>query len=95
MEDDIQNAIFLASPLKGLRYDRVPTLVWQKSGPTLKVSSATVSKYVTPKKALKRLENNQNFTIKKVQQEKLGITWKISPNFFLPTLSKAMEYLIA
>ena len=35
-EEEIQNAIFQASPLKGTGHDRIPALVWQKTWPVLK-----------------------------------------------------------
>ena len=35
-EEEIQNAIFQASPLKGAGHDRIPALVWQKTWPILK-----------------------------------------------------------
>lgn len=35
-ENDIQSAIFQASPLKGPGCDRIPALVWQKTWPVLK-----------------------------------------------------------
>ena len=95
-EEKIQNAIFQASPLKGAGHDCIPALVWQKTWPILKdfviplfECSLQQGKLSDTWKLAKILP------LKKPNKGNYMLLGAYCPISLLPTLNKALEYLVA
>ena len=95
-EEEIQNAIFQASPLKRAGHNRIPALVWQKTWPILKdfvvplfQSSLQQGKLLDTWKIAKILP------LKKPNKGNYLLPGAYRSISLLAILSKALEYLVA
>lgn len=95
-EKEVEEAIFQAKPLKAAGHDRIPALVWQKTWPILK-------DFLVPlfRASLQRGELPTSWKITKIlplrkpNKGNYASPGAYRPISLLPTLSKAMEYLVA
>lgn len=95
-EDDIQNAIFQACPLKGPACDRIPALVWQKTWPVLKGYSVPLfQSSLRQEKLPNAWKIAKILPLKKPNKGNYALPGTYRPISLLLTLSKPMEYLIA
>lgn len=95
-EDEIQEAIFAASPFKGAGMDGMPAVVWQKTWPVIKTSvtslfRASVSQGILPE----AWKIAKIIPLRKPQKIDYTNAESFRPISLLSTLSKALESVVA
>lgn len=95
-EEDVRRAIFASAPLKGPGIDRLPALVWQKTWSATKnllvsIFQHSMSKVFVPDK----WKIAKIIPVKKPGKADYTNPESYRPVSLLPTLSKAMEAVVA
>lgn len=95
-EEEIQEAIFAASPFKGAGIDGIPAVVWQKTWPVIKSSvTALFRSSIAQGKLPERWKIAKIIPLRKLQKGDYTNPELFRPISPLPTLSKALESVIA
>lgn len=95
-EEDVRRAIFASAPLKGPGIDRLPSLVWQKTGSATKhllvpiFQSSMAQGFVPDEWKIAKI-----IPLKKPGKADYTNPESYRPISLLPTLSKAMEAVVA